>query len=90
MPDPYTRISSAQIKFGEVIISSGTSFYKRGILQGTCPPGWPVIAINYSLRQSRINGEFKLSASFVLVSVDVVLCVVKDSTFSAEVPLLWC
>ena len=33
-------------------MSPGTSFYKRGILQGTCPPGWPVIAIKYSLRQS--------------------------------------
>ena len=32
--------------------------------------------------------NLSLSASFVLVSVNVVLCVFKDSTFSAEYPLI--
>ena len=40
------------------------------------------------LAESSVN--LSLSALFVLVSVNMVLCVFKDSTFPAEYPLVRC
>ena len=48
------------------------------------------------LRTSAVLGvavssvNLSLSASFVLVSVNVVLCGFKDSTFAADYPLIRC